>query len=147
MARNLSVTLNWDGPWENPDDVPKRAGIYMVIAGSKAPSGKWSPPSYELLDIGQSGATGVRLNTHSRKNCWNDKKSKHKTILFKFAMMPSENYDETDRRIVECCLRAHTKPPCGTECNEGYNREDSVTIINQGNNTPLKAKYSCGSKS
>ena len=128
MPRNLNVTLDWDGPWENPDNVPQRAGIYMVIASSKAPNGNWSIPSYELLDIGQSGATGVRLDTHNRRDCWFNEKSTNKTILFKFAAMLSENYDETDRRIVECCLRAHAKPPCGTECNEGYDREDSLLL-------------------
>jgi len=147
MPREFKVILNWDGPWEDPNAVPSRAGIYMVIAGSKTSDGNWGVPSYELLDIGQSGDTGVRLDTHSRKDCWNDKKSLNKTILFKFAAMPSEDYNEMDRRIVECCLRAHTWPPCGTECNEGYNREDFVTITNQGRYSPLKEEYSCRSKS
>lgn len=143
MARKLSVTLDWDGVWENPESVPKRAGIYMVIAGTKAPDGKWRTSSYKLLDIGQSGKTGPRLGTHNRKDCWQSKKSANKTIVYKFAAMPSDKYDETDRRIVECCLRAHTKPPCGTECNEGYGREDSVIVTNKGMQTPLEQKYSC----
>lgn len=147
MPRKLKVTLNWKGPWTDPDAVPKRAGIYMVIAGSKLPNGNWSTPSYELLDIGQSGETGVRLDTHNRKPCWDDEKSANKTILFKFAVMPSQDYDEMDRRIVECCLRAHTRPPCGTECNEGYDREDLVTITNKRKYTPLKEEYGCGSRS
>ena len=143
MPRRLNVTLNWEGPYEDPNAVPRRAGIYMIIAGSKTPSNEWSTSSYELLDIGQSGETGVRLDTHDRRDCWHNEKSANKTILFKFARMPSSEYDETDRRIVECCLRMHTRPPCGTECNEGYNREDSVTITNTGRYTPLSSTYSC----
>jgi hypothetical protein len=144
MTKKVKVILNWDGPYEDPNAVPKRAGIYMVIAGSKLSNGSFSTSSYEVLDIGQSGETGVRLDTHDRRDCWCNRKPANKTILFKFAAMPSDSYDETDRRIVECCLRAHTKPPCGTECNEGYKREDSVIIINKGNRTPLKEEYSCG---
>ena len=143
MAKKLEVTLKWDGPWKYPVNVPKRAGIYMVIAGSKLSNGNWNTVSYELLDIGQSGDTGVRLDAHDRKNCWNAKKSANKTVLFKFAPMSSATYDENDRRIVECCLRASTKPPCGTECIKGYNREESVTITNKGKHTPLKKEYSC----
>lgn len=118
----------------------------MVIAGSKTSNGNWSIPSYELLDIGQSGKSGVRLDTHNRKDCWDNKKSSNKTILFKFAAMPSKDYDETDRRIAECCLRAHSKPPCGTECNKGYDREDFVTLTNKGKYTPLKKEHSCEPK-
>lgn len=119
----------------------------MVIAGSKTSEGNWNIFSYELLDIGQSGDTGVRLDTHDRRDCWNNKKSLNKTILFKFAAMPSEDYNEMSRRIVECCSRAHARPPCGTECNEGYYREDFVTITNKGKYSPLEEEYSCGPKS
>ena len=143
MPRKLEVTLDWDGPWEDPNSVPKRAGIYLVIAGSKNSEGNWDTSSYDLLDIGQSGDAGARLDMHDRKDCWSRKKSSSKTLLFKFAPMQSENYTEIDRRIVECCLRAHTKPPCGTECNQGYDREDSVVIKNKGRYAPLKEEYSC----
>jgi len=144
MPRKLSAVLNWDGVWDGPESVPKRAGIYMVLAGSKLDTGNWDTSSYELLDIGQSGETGVRLDIHERRNCWSGRKSSNKTVVFKFAAMSSDKYDETDRRIVECCLRAHTRPLCGTECNEGYNREDSVTITNAGMNAPLREEYRCG---
>lgn len=84
MPRNLNVVLDWDGPWQNADSAPKRAGIYLVVAGSETSDGKWSIPSYKLLDIGQSGETGVRLDTHDRRECWNNEKSTDKIILFKF---------------------------------------------------------------
>jgi hypothetical protein len=63
MTKKVKVILNWDGPYEDPNAVPKRAGMYMVIAGSKLSNGSFSTSSYEVLDIGQSGETGVRLDT------------------------------------------------------------------------------------
>jgi len=141
MARNIRVTLNWE-LYEDPDEVPKRAGIYMIITGLYGDKG-WKISSYKLLDIGQSGETGVRLDTHNRRDCWEKHTPSGYTILYKFAPMPSENYDRTDRLIVECCLRSHAKPPCGTECNEGFNREDLVFIKNTGKSSPLKPEYSC----
>lgn len=36
MPRRLNVALNWADPYEDPNVVPRRAGIYMVMAGSRA---------------------------------------------------------------------------------------------------------------
>jgi len=144
MAREIEVTLDWKGPYVDPADVTGRAGIYMVIAGQRGPDGGWLLSTYELLDIGQSGKGADRLADHDREDCWKRNKPANSTVLFKFAAMPSEDYDKTDRRIVECCLRADHRPlPCGTECNQGYNRDDSVTITNKGSHEPLREKYSC----
>jgi len=144
MARDVKVTLEWKGPYEDVADITGRAGIYMIIAGKKGSDGKWDTSTYELLDIGQSGEAVERLASHDRENCWRQNKPEGSTLLFKFAAMPSKDYDETDRRIVECCLRTHHRPlPCGTECNQGYNRNDSVGITNTGRRAPLREKYSC----
>jgi len=142
MPRNIKVTLEWE-LYTDPDDVPPRAGIYMVIAGRYGEEG-WRISTYKLLDIGQSGDSGVRLDTHDRRPCWEDETPSGYTILYKFAPMASRDYDRTDRRIVECCLRSHERPPCGTECNQGYNRDDTVVIRNTGKYAPLDSKYSCG---
>jgi hypothetical protein len=144
IPRNIRVALDWDGPYSDLTQVTGRAGIYMVIAGRTGGDGKWNPSTYALLDIGQSGETADRLASHDREECWKLKKPAGTTLLFKFAAMPSDQYDETERRIVECCLRAHHRPlPCGTECNEGYTRDDSVVITNTGQYSPLKQQYSC----
>jgi hypothetical protein len=145
MARNIDVTIEWQGPYEDPASLADLAGIYMVIAGRKAPDGKWDPSSYSLLDIGQTGGVGSRLASHDRERCWEQNTPRGCVLLFKFAAMPSTDYDETDRRIVECCLRSHNAPlPCGIECNQGYNRDDLVTITNTGQYKPLRERYSCG---
>lgn len=142
MVRTINVTLEWS-LFVRPEDIPMRAGIYMVIAGRKDENGSWEPSTYKLLDIGQSGETGDRLPTHEREPCWKKEKPPNTDFLYKFAIMPSEKYDEEDRRIAECCLRAHTKPPCGSECNDGYNRKDTVSITNASKPAPLSEKYSC----
>jgi len=147
MARNVKVTLEWKGPYEDAADVTGRAGIYMIIAGEKASDGKWDISTYRLLDIGQSGEAADRLASHDREECWERNKPAGSTFLFKFAVMPSKDYDETDRRIAECCLRASHRPlPCGTECNQGYTRDDSVSIANTGQYKPLRERYTCGSE-
>jgi hypothetical protein len=143
MPKNLRVTLDWGFYGDNPDEVPSRAGLYMILAGRMNEKKEGLPESYVLLDIGQSGDSGVRLRGHDREPCWNQKKPANTMVLYKFAAMPSSDYDENDRRIAECCLRSHTRPPCGTECNQGYNRSDSVAITNTGKMLPLREAYSC----
>jgi len=142
LAGQLRVPLRWKGVYRNPGVIGISAGIYMVLAGSEVANGKWIPSSYRLLDIGQSDGVGGRRVYHDRESCWNHSKPAGTTLLFKMAPMPTSQYDETDRRIVECCLRAHNRPlPCGYECNQGYNRDESVDISNTGSYKPLLARY------
>jgi len=143
--RNIRVSLDWDGPYTDPESVPsQRAGIYMVIAGRQDEDGNLLTRLYRPLDIGQSGESGVRLRGHDREPCWNQNKPSGYILVYKFAAMPSADYDETDRRIVECCLRASHRPlPCGVECNQEYNRDDSVVITNTGSYSPLNESYFC----
>lgn len=139
MVRNVKVTLNWTR-YKDPEKVPKGAGIYMIEAGN------WQEVIIVLiktLDIGQSGEGGIRLKGHEREPCWIRNKPTRAELIYSFAPMPSKDYDETDRRIVECCLRARKRPTCGTECNEGYFREDRVHIINIGAKGLLTDEYVC----
>ncbi len=84
-----------------------------------------------------------RIAHHDREDCWEQHAPSGSTILVKSANIPKSECDEIDRRTVECCLRAHEKPMCGTECNEGYDRDDVVSISNSGSYRPLKSKYAC----
>jgi len=143
MNRNLSVTLEWKGPFTDESNIPNRALIYMVLSGRKNEKDEFITDLYKILDIGQTGEARTRIATHDREACWERNKAPNHTICYKYALMPSDRYDETDRRIVECCLRSNHKPPCGTECNEGYNRTDIVAIKNTGNRLPLEETYTC----
>lgn len=64
-------------------------------------------------------------------------------MLVKVAALPEAEYGETDRRAMVCCLRVEERPPCGTECNEGYYRDEGVAISNKGDLAPLKPSYAC----
>ena len=134
MSKKLIVTLDWS-LWLQTARIPNNAGIYMIVAKKNS--------DYTILDIGQSGESGPRLYNHDRKDCWDQKKQSRATLQYRFAPMSSKEYNETDRRAVECCLRANIKPPCGQECNTGYNRTEQVAIHNIGSNYPLKDKYEC----
>jgi len=142
MTEELNVTLEWNGPYTSADRLPNRAGLYMILAGKQNQKGNWS--DYTVIDIGQSGRTGERLATHDREQCWENNTPDGYTTLFKYALMPSSEYDDDDRRAAECCLRAHHRPlPCGTECNKGYTSDEAVSIANTGRSLPLKSSYVC----
>lgn len=143
MVRNFKITLNWNGPGGDPSSVPDKALIYMVLSAKLNEKGEYMTGTYKVLDMGQTGEGETRLSDHDRKDCWEEKTPNSHTLGYKYALMPSKEYDKTDRLIVECCLRANTNPACGTECNKGYNRDDIVSIINTGNYKPLKSSYLC----
>lgn len=145
MTKKLNVSLDWSYTTD-VEDVPGNAMIYMILCGAKNDEGKIVTSTYKVLDIGQTGSGGTRLPDHDRKDCWEEKKLKDHILVYKYALMPSSEYDEEDRRIVECCLRSHTTPACGEECNNGYTRDDTVTIINTGDKSPLNTTYSCKKK-
>ncbi|MFQ6012657.1 MAG: hypothetical protein ACE5LS_03315 [Thermoplasmata archaeon] len=103
---------------------------------------KWNEGTFKLLDIGQAADVHLRIAEHDREGCWHPH-ARGSSLLVKTAELPEGEYDETDRRILACCLRAAERPPCGTACNEGYRGEDTVEISNGGEPAPLKERYSC----
>lgn len=145
MVRDINITINWNYETD-PEKVPNKALIYMILSASKTADNKIDTDTYKILDIGQTGDAETRLTNHDRKPCWEKQKPKSHILVYKFALMPSKDYDKTDRLIVECCLRSHTKPACGEECNKGYNRDDTVKITNTGKKKPLNTTYSCKKK-
>jgi hypothetical protein len=137
--------LAWVGPFEDPARIIGKSGIYMVLAGHKDVDGKGDTSTYKVVDIGQSAEATTRMASHAREACWKRNAPAGNILLFKFAPMPSVLYDETDRRIVECCLRAyHRVLPCGTECDQGYVRDDAVVITSSNRYAPLRETYSHG---
>jgi len=143
MAKIINITLDWKGPYTNTDHIPDRAGLYMVLSGTQNEQGKWPTNLYKLLDIGESGELKTRLDNHNRANCWESNKTSGHTIVFKYALMPTNTYNQSDRLSVECCLQSKKTPPCGEECNKGYSRDDTVNITNEGKPAPLATSYTC----
>lgn len=143
MAKTIELTLEWEGPYTTTDLIPDNAGIYMILSGKPNKGGDYPPNLYKLLDIGQAGGIKTRLDDHNRTDCWESKKPKDHTIVFKYALMPTKTFDRSDRLSVECCIRSKTDPPCGEECNKGYSRDDTVKITNEGLPLPLAKSYAC----
>ena len=143
MAKTIELTLDWKGPYTTTDLIPDNAGLYVILSGKQNEKGTWPTNLYKLLDIGQAGGIKTRLDDHDRADCWALKKTKDHTIVYKYALMPTKTFDQSDRLSVECCLRSKKTPPCGEECNKGYSRDDTVKITNEGNPAPLAKSYTC----
>lgn len=145
MDRTLRADLIWSSPTRHEELKKQREGgppgLYLIIAG-KMITGKWNEGTFKLIDIGQAGDIYLRIAERDREDCWHPH-ARGSSLLVKIAETPESDYTETDRRLLACCLRASERPPCGTDCNEGYRGDASVAIVNGGKPAPLKAGYSC----
>jgi len=81
------------------------AAIYVIICVDK--DGKW-----EVLDVGQSGELGERIDNHDRKDCW-IKNCPNKNVWVCIYPMPTAKYSKQDRLDFENKLRNQFNPPCG----------------------------------
>lgn len=80
------------------------AAIYVIIC--VAQGGSW-----KVLDVGQSGQLGTRINTHDREGCW--ERNCNGSIWVCVYRMPSLHYTKQDRENLEADLRRQYNPPCG----------------------------------
>jgi len=81
------------------------AAIYVILCVDK--DGNWT-----VLDIGQTGELGERIDTHDRKKCWAEK-CPNNNIWVCVYKMPSDNYTKQDRLNLEKKIRNQYNPPCG----------------------------------
>ncbi len=82
------------------------AAIYVIICVN--PDKSW-----RVLDIGQTGELGTRIDSHDRRLCWNTK-CETNNIWVCVHPMPSSIYSAADRRALEAALRGQYNPvPCG----------------------------------
>ncbi|MFQ5552309.1 MAG: hypothetical protein ACE5EW_01055 [Thermoplasmata archaeon] len=143
MGRSIGVDLNWSAP-KGHEEFKKEAGrgpagLYLIIAGKRI-AGKWNKGTFKLIDVGQASDIHLRVAVHEREDCWHPH-ARGSFLIVKIAELPGE-YDEADRRALVCCLRAAERPPCGSDCNDGYRRDESVEISNRGDAAPLRSQYS-----
>jgi len=68
--------------------------------------------SWTVLDVGQSGELGSRLDDHDRKLCWT-RNCPNNNIWVCVYRMPSPQYTKQDREQFEEELRNQYRPPCG----------------------------------
>jgi hypothetical protein len=81
------------------------AAIYVILCVQEG--GKW-----KILDVGQTGELGQRIDSHDRRSCW-ERNCPNKNIWVCVYPMPTSKYTKEDRLKFEKALRAQYKPPCG----------------------------------
>lgn len=77
-----------------------RAAVYVILDNRDS-----------VVDVGQSGEVGTRLENHDRKPCWDRNGGDRVAIKW----MPSSQYSREDREKIERSIRAKEDPPCGEE--------------------------------
>jgi len=81
------------------------AAIYVIICVAK-------DSSWTVLDVGQSGELGDRIDNHDRRQCWLNN-CPNKNVWVCIYPMPSKDYSKQDRLDLERELRDELNPPCG----------------------------------
>lgn len=81
------------------------AAIYIIICVH--PGGTWT-----IIDIGQSGELGSRIDSHDRRDCWK-RKCTSGNIWVCVYPMPTDRYSKQDRLNIEHRLRSQHKNLCG----------------------------------
>jgi hypothetical protein len=84
------------------------AGVYVILCVARG--GSWTVT--DVLDVGESGQVGSRIEEHERKEQWLDN-CRNNTVWVGLHKMPSKMYAPEDRRSLERALRRQYQPPCG----------------------------------
>ena len=83
-----------------------RAAVYVILC--VADGGSWT-----VLDVGQSGQVGSRIDSHDRRACW-ARNCTSNNIWVCIYPMPTSQFTEQDRLNLERKLRQQYNPPCGS---------------------------------
>jgi len=81
------------------------AAVYVIICVNPN-------STYNVIDIGQTGQLGTRIDSHDRQECWNNK-CPTLNIWVCVYPMPTREFSEKKRTEVEQELRTRFGPPCG----------------------------------
>lgn len=81
------------------------AAIYVILCVDK--EGQW-----KVLDVGQTGQLGERIDDHDRRACWK-RNCLSDNIWVCVYPMPSTKFSKEDRLALEKKLRQKYSPPCG----------------------------------
>ena len=87
---------------------PDEAAVYVILCVSNG--GSWTV--LDVLDVGQSGEVGSRIDSHDRRDAW-ARNCPSKNIWVGVHLMPSPANTREDRCRLETSLRAQYSPPCG----------------------------------
>jgi hypothetical protein len=81
------------------------AAIYVILCVDKGGNSK-------VIDVGQSGEVGTRINSHDRANCWK-KNCQTGNIWVCLYKTPSTSYTKDQRTALEGEIRKYYNPDCG----------------------------------
>jgi hypothetical protein len=81
------------------------AAVYVILCVDE--NGQWT-----VLDIGQSGQVGSRIDDHDRKDCWRRNCASNNIWVCVYSMPLPQNTKQ-DREKIEAMLRSQYNPPCG----------------------------------
>ncbi len=81
------------------------AAVYVILCVGS--DGSWT-----VLDVGQTGGLGGRIDSHDRRECWTASCASRNIWVCVYPM-PSDRYSAQDRRAVEAESRRQYNPPCG----------------------------------
>ena len=91
----------FDGPFGSADDLEDRVGVYAIIC--KKDDGLY------LVDVGESAKVKTSVETHDRKDCWNQ--NCQDTLVFAAHYTPDTQ--QSGRKIIEVQIRSKYKTGCG----------------------------------
>lgn len=81
------------------------AAIYLILC--VAQDGNW-----KVIDVGQSGQVGTRIDVHDRQECWK-RNCPNNNIWVCIYKTPTSSYTKEQREALEGKLRDAYKPVCG----------------------------------
>lgn len=83
------------------------AAVYVVLCVTD------SAGNYRVLDVGESGQVGSRIDDHDRKECWK-RNCESGSIWVCVLRLPTSSYSKEERRAIESGLRQSLGPTCGS---------------------------------
>ena len=93
----------FEGPYPSTSSLRDRSGVYVILCqtGDKL----------RVIDVGESARLRTRVETHDRKECWEDECRGH----IKYAAYYIEHGKKPSRVDVERDIRNLYDPPCGEQ--------------------------------
>jgi len=94
-------TYSFDGPYSNTNPLEDRSGVYVILCNNGTGN--------TVIDVGESATVKTRIDSHDRKNCWNNNCSG----TLKCCVYYTPNLQQHGRMEVEQDIRCFYRPICG----------------------------------
>ena len=90
----------FEGPFAKPSELLDLPGVYVVLGSNN--SNVWT----NVVDVGKSDQIKTRIETHNRRDCWQNQQYKYLGVAVFYVDKDSQIYIEAD-------IRRASTPPCG----------------------------------